>query len=65
MKRGVDKSVIVLEIMTLIMVLMWVGIGVYMAYTKVATPTDLDQYLKPLAPEIKLEVLDTLESRSP
>jgi predicted RND superfamily exporter protein len=65
MRRGVDKSLIIVEIMTLVMVVVWVGFGIYMAYTKVAAPTDLEKYLKPLTPSLKTTVLDTLESRSP
>lgn len=65
MRRGVDKSIIILEIVTLIMVVVWVGFGVYKAYTRVPVPTDLEKFLKPLSPDLKTSVLDTLESRSP
>lgn len=65
MRRGVDKSIIALEVMTLIMVVVWVGIGVYMAYTKVTPPTGLEQYLKPLPPPLQTSVLDVLEPRLP
>lgn len=65
MRKGTDKSVVMLLIMTLLMTVVWVGIGVYKAYTKVGTPTGLDKYLTPLSSTLKTQVLDIIGSRTP
>lgn len=62
-KKRIDKDIILLLTTTLITVTVWVGFEVYRAYTKVALPEGLEQYLTPLDPQLSTEVLDKLQER--
>ena len=62
-KRGIDRSVVVLLISTLITIAAWVGFEVYRAYTRVQLPEGIEKYLAPLMPTLDSEVLDNLEKR--
>lgn len=64
-KKALNKDIILVLVTTLVTALVWVGLEVYRAYTKVEMPVGVERHLTPLDPQLDLTVLDELEKMSP
>ena len=62
-KKQIDREIILLLTTTLVTVAVWIGFEVYRAYTKVALPEGLEQYLTPIDTVLSTGVLEKLEMR--
>lgn len=57
------KNALIFSIMTLITVLTWIGVEVYLATTKTTIPEVTQEQMKPLTPQIKKQVIEELKER--
>ncbi len=61
--QKINRDLLNLSIMTLITVLTWAGFDVYRAFHRVEIPEVLERQIRPLDPELDIEVLANLKER--
>lgn len=52
-----------LGVLTLVVILLWVSIELYLAYTRTTISSDLEPYLEPLNPSLDIDLITGLSDR--
>ena len=64
-KNQFDRDIVVILVATLVTLVAWVGVSVYLAYSKHDSPEIAQKYLDEFDPKLDTTVLDKLQQRTP